>query len=224
MKPLIACGAGCVDPRHDGANCGGCGVRCGPGQLCANGTCGLVCASGTNACGPACVDRSVDVLNCGACGNVCNPGERCLGGSCQLVCGPGQVPCGGECVRLATDPAHCGGCGMFCAPGQVCSQGQCASVCQSPLIACNGGTTCADPRFDPDHCGGCAQPCPAVAHASRLCLGGQCTRTECDPGFADCNGNPADGCEVTLATDLANCGFCGHNCGLGGTCGGGLCQ
>jgi len=45
----------------------------------------------------------------------------------------------------------------------------------------------------------------------------------CTAGFADCNGDPADGCEVNLETDGLACGACGHSC-LGGSCSGGACQ
>jgi hypothetical protein len=49
----------------------------------------------------------------------------------------------------------------------------------------------------------------------------------CDPGFADCNNNPADGCEVATNTDLANCGGCGMACqpsNATGVCVAGACQ
>jgi hypothetical protein len=36
-----------------------------------------------------------------------------------------------------------------------------------------------------------------------------CKVTSCSSGFADCNGNGADGCEVDLARDPNNCGSCG---------------
>lgn len=220
--PLLDCGPFCVDPVHDPAHCGGCGMGCAPGEVCANGLCALVCTFGTSPCGQRCVDTTLDVINCGACGNVCSQGERCLGGSCVVGCGQGQTNCGGECVRLATDTGHCGGCGLFCAPGELCIASQCTQVCQPPLLACQ--SQCVDQRFDPDHCGGCPNVCPAVQHAARLCLGGTCGRGPCDPGFADCNLLPQDGCEVTLATDAMNCGFCGRDCGAGGSCGGGMCQ
>ena len=34
----------------------------------------------------------------------------------------------------------------------------------------------------------------------------------CNAGFANCNGNAADGCEVNLQTDVNNCGTCAHKC------------
>ena len=48
----------------------------------------------------------------------------------------------------------------------------------------------------------------------------------CSPGTADCDRNPANGCETVLADDAQNCGVCGVQCSalnadsacLGGTC------
>jgi hypothetical protein len=48
----------------------------------------------------------------------------------------------------------------------------------------------------------------------------------CPTGFADCDGNPANGCEVNTATDLGNCGGCGMLCGstnASPTCSAGVC-
>jgi sugar lactone lactonase YvrE len=39
----------------------------------------------------------------------------------------------------------------------------------------------------------------------------------------DCNGDPADACEVDPANDPAHCGACGHSC-LGGACSAGRCM
>lgn len=36
--------------------------------------------------------------------------------------------------------------------------------------------------------------------------------TDCDSGFADCNGDADDGCEADLYTDSSHCGFCGKTC------------
>jgi hypothetical protein len=97
--------------------------------------------------------------------------------------------------------------------------GSCGPRCALPLIVCDGGSTCADPRFDPDNCGGCGVKCPTVSHGTRLCLPFGCNRA-CDPGFADCNGMMIDGCEAQLATDTLNCGSCGHPCA---GCANGMC-
>lgn len=34
----------------------------------------------------------------------------------------------------------------------------------------------------------------------------------CDKGFSDCDGDPGNGCERPTATDVMNCGACGHAC------------
>jgi Collagen triple helix repeat (20 copies) len=43
------------------------------------------------------------------------------------------------------------------------------------------------------------------------CSGGTPVLLACNPGFANGNGNPADGCEVNLNTDLHNCGVLGED-------------
>jgi hypothetical protein len=45
----------------------------------------------------------------------------------------------------------------------------------------------------------------------------------CQPGFADCNGAPVDGCEAELGSDAFACGLCGHMCSAGETCALGQC-
>jgi len=48
----------------------------------------------------------------------------------------------------------------------------------------------------------------------------------CQTGLADCNGNPADGCEINLNTSASNCGACGNVCTSANAtsgCSGGQC-
>lgn len=59
-------------------------------------------------------------------------------------------------------------------------------------------------------CAGAAcDPC-TNAHGTVACVAGACVPT-CDQGFADCNNNPADGCETPLGT-TTDCGACGDAC------------
>ncbi len=62
--------------------------------------------------------------------------------------------------------------------------------------------------------------------ASTACdsLAGSCVVLRCPAGAADCDGDPDNGCESTLASDVDNCGWCGVSCGLGGICSAGLCD
>lgn len=62
---------------------------------------------------------------------------------------------------------------------------------------------------------GCADlacvPC-AVANGSPACVSGSCAIGSCNPGFADCNGLYADGCEIDVLTHVEHCGACGRPC------------
>lgn len=95
-------------------------------------------------------------------------------------------------------------------------------MCAPPLLSCDGGA-CVDPFVDPDNCNGCGLVCPPTPNATRLCLGGMCTRSQCTPGFADCNVMPSDGCETNLRADPMHCGGCGVFCQPGQQCDGGTC-
>jgi hypothetical protein len=64
---------------------------------------------------------------------------------------------------------------------------------------------------------GCAQPgCDScsLARATASCAGLKCTISACDPGFADCDQDPSNGCETDLS-DPAHCGACNARCGAG---------
>jgi RHS repeat-associated protein len=74
-------------------------------------------------------------------------------------------------------------------------------------MPCAAAKTSADPL----NCGSCGHVCPQTPNAVPGCANGSCTIV-CDPGAADCNKNASDGCEVTLASDPANCGACGKSC------------
>lgn len=85
-------------------------------------------------------------------------------------------------------------------PAPTCAEGQrlCGGTCVSrkdPLYGC-GDPSCA--------------PCPA-AHASPTCRGGACAIATCDPGYADCNDDPDDGCEADLSS-ADTCGRCDAAC------------
>lgn len=79
------------------------------------------------------------------------------------------------------------------------------------------GSTCP-PKTDPAH--GCADPsCAACAlpNAINDCTAdGKCGIQSCNPGYSDCDGDAADGCEVDTNQDPHNCGTCGHDCFAGG--------
>ena len=96
-----------------------------------------------------------------------------------------------------------------------------ATACTpSGYLDCNGQLQdgCeVDGQTDDQNCGSCGTVCVVGAHVStNACTSGSCKVT-CDSGYGDCDGDPANGCEVNVDTDPSNCGTCGHVCS-GGPC------
>ncbi len=248
---------GCeVNLQSDPGHCGACGMVCtvaGGTPACTAGVCGIgMCAPGRAHCagsGAACeTDITSDPANCGGCGTACalpHATAACTGGACAVMaCDTGWGDCNGVAsdgceTNLTTDPVHCGTCAGVCAlphATPACLAGACAvAACDSGYADCNGAASdgCeVNLGSDPTHCGGCGTAC-ALAHAVQACAGGRCVIASCLPGYANCTGNPADGCSVNTAGDPSNCGACGHGCVLphvtsagctAGSCTVGVCQ
>jgi hypothetical protein len=216
----MTCGTKCVDPKNDPANCGGCAKACAPGEVCSGGSCALQCAGGTTKCGGKCVDTNTDPANCGACDKPCAGGEVCSAGTCALQCTSPTVKCGNKCVDTNTDPANCSACAKACpavANGAAsCTGGVCGiASCNPPFKDCDGDGSdgCeANTSTDPKNCGTCGNDCPAPANGLPACKTSTCGLGACIGGFADCDGNAANGCETTTSTDTKNCGACGKVC------------
>lgn len=82
-----------------------------------------------------------------------------------------------------------------------------------PLIP-NPGQFDSDGNGVGDDCCITDSDCGPYPNGQAVCLSGQCFR-ECLPGWADCDQNPANGCETPLGT-LADCAVCGDGCFLEG--------
>ncbi len=78
----LYCDPVCVDALSDPANCGGCGVLCAMGEVCAGGRCLMMCDPPFRRCRGLCIDVSSDPDNCGGCGVVC-PSGICIDGECS---------------------------------------------------------------------------------------------------------------------------------------------
>jgi hypothetical protein len=201
--------AGCMNGVQDGSetdqDCGGDGCKtCVKGQGCAQGT---DCESGV--CGDA----------------------KCLAAACDDQTKNGKetgIDCGGDCTPCPTDePCVVGG---DCISGE-CNDQVCGAECADGFANCdkdNANACEVNTRTDLGNCGFCRNVCD-LPHATAECSAGECriATDGCEVGYQDCNGDPADGCEVDLKTNKLNCGACNHVCpDLNGTpsCQAGLCE
>lgn len=96
-----------------------------------------------------------------------------------------------------------------------------ATTCPTGMVSC-GPAGCTNLAGDVRNCGTCGRVCPAAANANNVCTAGTCG-ISCRQGFANCNGNAADGCEANLAASVSSCGACGRVCAAGRTCTNGAC-
>jgi len=130
---------------------------------------------------------------------------------------------------VETSVSHCGTCGTACGPyanaTPTCTGGMCGFVCTTGFDNCDGAVPngCEiNYLTDPANCGKCDQLCAEIVGWQAQCVAGSCTYG-CAAGYADCNLDTTDGCEVLLKSDPQNCGACGHDC-KGGGCSNGVCQ
>ncbi len=151
-------------------------------------------------------------------------------------CPTGMGDCDGDpsngCeVDLQTTLSSCGACGTACGEtnaAAACVAGTCQLTCAAGFGNCDGNAAngCeTDLSTTPADCGACGTTCGSI-NGIATCSSSTCGIV-CSAGFADCDGSLADGCEVNLAGDVANCGTCGNICGAlnaapfctGGSCG-----
>lgn len=230
------CGGACVsrlDPAY------GCGDGCSPCDItnaiavCSAGACAVdSCVSGFSDCdldaANGCeADTSSDPQNCGACGAACaaaNGTPTCVAKVCGLgPCTDGFDDCDGDPLTgcetpTATDPQNCGGCGAVCDlpnADEACQGSACAvGSCQGTYDDCDqdAQTGCeTDVATSADHCGSCGNACPGAPNAIPVCSGAGCGLM-CVGTYADCDLDPANGCEVDLASDPLHCGSCSRAC------------
>jgi hypothetical protein len=87
---------------------------------------------------------------------------------------------------------------------------------------CSGA--CTNIQTDPNNCGACGTNCGAFQNGVGGCQSGTCAVFSCNAGYADCDKNPSNGCEVNLQTDARNCGACGNVCFSNQSCTAGACH
>jgi hypothetical protein len=197
------------------------------------------CISGRTSCDGTCRDLRSEAANCGSCGNVCPSGQNCQDGRCvlpvpsapvvtttaivtitpELSCSSGELACGSSCVNVFTDKKNCGVCGRACGSQDICLNARCGPACtDSGTTLC--GDTCVDLDTDAKNCGACGSECKTFLPNAKgsECSDGKCVISQCKTDYGDCDKNLANGCEVNLMINTANCGSCGNACSQGQVC------
>ena len=136
----------------------------------------------------------------------------------------------GNYVQIARDSLNCGSCGNICAfPNSIsnCQNSQCILNCNSGYANCDGiqSNGCeVNLNTSVINCGICGHVCSSAANATTACVGGTCAIGSCNAGWANCDNNAANGCEINITNDSRNCGNCGSVCPSGRSCVGGVCK
>jgi hypothetical protein len=195
----------------DRSNCGGCGIVCGPSEICSGG--GAIQCVEAPACAPGqppCIVDGALGTCCGAeCVNTASDPENCF------ICGYG-CPANAGCELFDCDGGGDTGCGPSnpCREGEVCIEGQCTKptcdgttdTCSSPdgglaLGSCCG-SKCTDVFTDPENCEYCGRICPSGS----ACQEGACSFS--DGGLAECPTSPCPGgttCFERACIKLGDC-------------------
>jgi MYXO-CTERM domain-containing protein len=122
-------------------------------------------------------------------------------------------------LDLVGDPAcvSAADCDLPNVDQHACVAGSCQVVsCDAGTDDCNAlpADGCeATTASDPDNCGSCGNTC-SYPHAMSQCTASVCQMDFCDGGYADCNANDGDGCEVQVESDPDHCGSCNQVCDL----------
>ncbi len=234
---------GCETSLSSVNSCGRCGNGCTLAHAtpaCLAGNCAIGgCDSGWGNCDGNAANGCETPLNtpgnCGSCGSACaraNATPTCAGGSCVIgSCNAGSGNCDAADANGCETPlntlSNCGGCAVGCSRANAtasCNAGACTlGACNAGFGNCDGNAAngCETPLNSLANCGSCGATC-ARANANVACAAGSCQIASCVANFADCDGNPANGCETSLLAN-GNCGGCGTSCTLPQQCLGGFC-
>lgn len=223
---------GCEVALESVADCNSCGAACDlahASETCRGGRCALgTCEAGWGNCNnqelDGCEQSLATATHCGGCNARCErphaaascPEESCALGACE----GGWENCdsvdSNGCERSVTTLFDCAGCGIRCDlthASETCASGSCTlTTCETGWGNCNGDATdgCETPLNTVTDCAQCATPCD-LANGTEACGSGVCLLVACDTGFANCDGNSANGCETALGT-TTHCSGCGQAC------------
>jgi hypothetical protein len=116
------------------------------------------------------------------------PMSSCTGRTCKVVCDDGFSDCD-------ADPTN----GCETEMGTVENCGACGDACTIR----HGLGVCSEPKH---------RPVETDTYREPSWHDRECAVAACEPGFMNCNGRAADGCETPTMIDSYNCGACGHLC------------
>ncbi|KAG0603543.1 hypothetical protein M758_10G101300 [Ceratodon purpureus] len=226
-------GNGCeTNVDCDPVNCGGCGIICpapanSTPRCLKGGRCSFQCNKGfklqiDNTCVPATTK----------CGSGCKPpgpntDSVCQGGKCKSVCHQGFQDCDADAAGICEanvmeDVYNCGSCNKQCPKPDLnllskfsgydyatCSNGTCGVACgvnhhaNCDGVATNGCET--DLMNAVSNCGTCGNACAEPPNTTgAACISGVCGYLDCSEGFADCDGDASNGCEIDISPTVEN--------------------
>lgn len=176
-EDLVACAAGqtncdgiCADLQTDPANCGGCGVQCGVGQICLNGS----CTTDPDADGDGFTVGQGD----------CNDADASIYPGAPELCDGKDNDCDSQ-----TD----NGADASCNDSNACTVDVCAGAsCQSTPVSCDDADACTVDICDP--LSGC------VFTPVSCDDGNECTVDACDAVAGCVNSAVANGTPCTGGT------------------------
>jgi hypothetical protein len=225
------CSGTCTNKANDTLNCGGCGTQCSTthgSPACTLGQCSWTCGGGYAHCvsgNTGCETPTNSITNCGGCGNACDTthslGPSCNGATCLYT---GCVAGWGDCSTVVPNTNGCETnlsmagqkvCSNMCVPsGSCCVNGDCTTLPAPALCYQTGSGVCSGIG------GSCSY---SLKTGSKVCSGNVCCMPingtcnanctmVCSAGWADCDGDPSNGCETHTDVDANNCGSCGSVC------------
>lgn len=193
-------------PEHSTCNRAGSGVY----------TC--VCDPGYGENGPLCSDLDECALGT----DMCHAQAVCTNveGGFECACRPGFIGDGSTCENIddcATAPCKNGG---TCQDGVEsfdcdCAPGYVGDTCETDVDEC-GASPCLNGGTCDDGVNGFTCECLAAFSGPTCAV--------CPDTRADCNNDPADGCETILESDTNHCGTCSSPCADGQICSNRVCQ